>query len=241
MQLVVDIREKEPVKTAIKDVFETVLFEQMDVGDIGVRGSNGEWLVIFERKTVRDLAASINDGRYREQKIRLMSVIEPLWKGYIIEEAFPEAGIRFPGSRRVITKGAYCSVLLGLSMRDGMKVFQTDSLNGTVELLKSLMRKLPEYVKASESNGDDEQTVYQASLVKAVQVKKKQNLTAETCFIAQLTQIPGMSFNMATAVAASFSTMTAVAHASQGELEGIIVGKRKLGPVLAKRVKEYIQ
>ena len=45
--------------------------EQLAVGDIILENDKGEVVIIFERKTLYDLAASIRDGRYNEQSFRL--------------------------------------------------------------------------------------------------------------------------------------------------------------------------
>ncbi len=45
--------------------------EQLAIGDIILEDDKGEVIIIFERKTLYDLAASIRDGRYNEQSFRL--------------------------------------------------------------------------------------------------------------------------------------------------------------------------
>ena len=42
----------------------------LDLGDIVIQ--NGDDAIVIERKTIADLAASIQDGRHREQKARLI-------------------------------------------------------------------------------------------------------------------------------------------------------------------------
>ena len=63
--------------------------ENMPLGDAGIYSDNGEELVLFERKSLTDLAASIKDGRYSEQSMRLASVNTPNHHIiYIIEGSF---------------------------------------------------------------------------------------------------------------------------------------------------------
>jgi len=45
--------------------------KNLDIGDIIIY--NGSYKLIIERKTINDLVSSIKDGRYREQKMRLLS------------------------------------------------------------------------------------------------------------------------------------------------------------------------
>ena len=51
-----------------------ILIEQLELGDIIFRiNDNDEVKYIIERKSVSDLYSSIKDGRYREQKVRLLA------------------------------------------------------------------------------------------------------------------------------------------------------------------------
>ena len=71
-EVIIDNRE-----TKIKDYFSNQInnidlfkFENLDIGDIVIK-YNGVVKYIFERKTLRDLAESIKDNRYHEQKQRM--------------------------------------------------------------------------------------------------------------------------------------------------------------------------
>ena len=61
-----------------------VYFGNLDLGDY-VFKMNGSVVCIIERKTVEDLANSIRDGRYREQKARLFSQYDPRQIMYLVE------------------------------------------------------------------------------------------------------------------------------------------------------------
>ena len=76
--LLIDYREK-----SLKTYFETFDFtndkhlkniilkiENLDLGDIIIK-KDEKVILIIERKTLQDLYSSINDGRYKEQKVRL--------------------------------------------------------------------------------------------------------------------------------------------------------------------------
>ena len=234
------MREKGEVHDAFRAAGVPFVAEAMDVGDIVVRDADTKaYRVIIERKTCKDLAASINDGRYKEQKLRLMTVSCPC-KGYLIEGTYPEEGIAFPSARggktRCVAKTTYYSVLVGTTVRDGMQVFQTESLAHTVTFIAQMLKKLPSY--AVTATADD----YQEALVNTVRTKKKENLTPAVCYTAQLAQVPGMSYSMAQAVQRAYPTMRALLNsATEADLKALRVSeKRKLGPVLAKRLLEYV-
>jgi ERCC4-type nuclease len=73
--LILDNRENELIKI-FRSCFSQVFVSQLDVGDIAIcqmKDKSAKILAIFERKTVNDMLASLKDGRYKEQKLRLMS------------------------------------------------------------------------------------------------------------------------------------------------------------------------
>ena len=67
LELVIDQREQKIKKLWTGDA----TYEALDIGDFVFRCGN-ETILIIERKTASDLAASIRDGRNREQKARLL-------------------------------------------------------------------------------------------------------------------------------------------------------------------------
>ena len=86
LELIYDSRElklKELFNASKPDYIE-LKESYLDLGDIIFKHNNNEVLVI-ERKTLSDLYSSIQDGRYKEQKIRLMSQYNREQIVYLIE------------------------------------------------------------------------------------------------------------------------------------------------------------
>jgi len=53
-----------------------VSFQGLDIGDVQLRSSEtDEIMYIIERKSISDFYSSINDGRYREQKARILGSV----------------------------------------------------------------------------------------------------------------------------------------------------------------------
>ena len=50
----------------------TITSNNLSIGDIIIKNGEKE-VVVFERKSIPDLASSIQDGRYNEQSLRLNS------------------------------------------------------------------------------------------------------------------------------------------------------------------------
>ena len=76
MKIKVDIREKKliPLLKALNKDYNydiEIIVERLDLGDIIVTNDSNDELLIIERKSLNDLAASIRDGRYAEQSFRL--------------------------------------------------------------------------------------------------------------------------------------------------------------------------
>ena len=70
-----------------RDLLDVEINRILELGDIEINISNVDFTnkFIFERKTLTDLNASINDGRYKEQKHRLLSSYSNNAITYIIE------------------------------------------------------------------------------------------------------------------------------------------------------------
>ena len=66
----IDYREKALIKV-IKEKDIEFKESNLELGDIVFNDVSGNALLIFERKTLKDLASSIKDGRYHEQSMRL--------------------------------------------------------------------------------------------------------------------------------------------------------------------------
>jgi len=219
----VDTRERElipllawPVKT-------------LPVGDIWI-GLSGEEVMtgglVIERKSTNDLEASILDGRYREQRTRLTTYCQqrgarPL---YIIEGIMD----RLWGKLSEETLQKYLNRLM---LRYGVSVIHTDSLDSTTALCKTLANQISAdqaiFVAA------DPAAVSYSSTVK---VSKQGNMDARNFALCTLQGCPGVSNAVAEALLTEFETLTGVLAAEEAAIAAIAVGKRKVGPAVAKRL-----
>lgn len=114
--------------------------ETLALGDISIRRDEDdkEW-VLLERKTLKDLVASIKDGRYEEQSYRLTHSTSPDFQlhniCYVIEG--PLNTIRNPIERKMIL-GAMAS----LYFFKGFQVMRTSSVEDTAEWIATLALKI---------------------------------------------------------------------------------------------------
>jgi len=195
--------------------------QTMAVGDILVG------TLLIERKTIKDLEASVLDGRYREQKTRLLACCQE--KGfsplYILEGAFSSTTgrLQVPALMKLVAR---------LQYKHGIPVMQTASLEETATLVKALADYYTEdptnFVRSTEP----------LRAVDNVHVTKKVNAGDPKQFMmASLAQCPGISVKMAEAIQTAFPTWTLLMAADEkGIAEIVQANGRKVGPAIAKRL-----
>ena len=239
VHLVIDHREQ-----AIKDditgfdhLKDTIVWENLACGDFAIRGDDGTTYLLIERKTVRDLAASIKDGRYKHQKDVLLATSPPLGVYYVIEGAVPyspPAEILIDG----ISYSAILSCVLNTCIRDHIPVFITKDLKDTIGLITSIYSRIAK----------DPSKYLQPTSVQYEHVVKTTSkyIDKATCYEAQLCQIPGISMKTAKSIASKFSSMyqlcTAVSLNGSSALADIKVGggKRCLAENVKERIVDYL-
>jgi ERCC4-type nuclease len=225
--MLVDTREREMISR-----LAGVAVRTLPVGDIWI-GLSGEEVVaggvVAERKTVADLEASIMDGRYREQRTRLLTYCQergarPL---YIIEGSLDRIQGRF--TEEVLRK-----FLNRLQLRYGVAVIQTDSLDSTIGLCKTLEAQI-----TAEATVFVAQDGAQKDYAHTVSVSKRANREDPKAFASiVLQQCPGVSAAVADAILAQFGgTLAGVWVAAEADMAVCKLSeKRKVGPAVAKRL-----
>ena len=222
----VDIRERD-----LAPLLSPWPTKQLPVGDIWI-GLSGEDIapggIVAERKTVDDLEASILDGRYREQRTRLTTYTaanraRPV---YIIEGGMD----RMWGK---LSQQALQKYLNRLAIRYGVPVFHTESTQGTADLCRLLAAQIEE--DAATFLATDPASVAYTS---TVSVTKKGNKEDPRNFASCALQgCPGISAAAAEAILTAFKgSFEGVWAATEAELAAVQVGKRRLGPAVAKRL-----
>jgi ERCC4-type nuclease len=236
MSLLVDNRERHIIEELVRRGVPHQV-QTLDVGDFHIVSDAGV-LGIWERKTYADLASSLSDKRYLEQKHRIIASSAP-YKGYILEGQCPK------GTYHGLHPGAIDSIRIGLLCRDDIKVLSSDGLAHTVTILEKLMKKLPEYVSANPRDNSEQ---YRNALVdSSVSGVKKDNLTPELCYLSQLVQIPQISYASATSIQARYPNMAALVTAissdrqqAMGSISNLKVSDRRLGVSVANKVCDYM-
>ena len=196
--------------------------ERLPLGDIILHDPSqgqglglGRDIVMFERKTLADLAASIRDGRYKEQSFRLIetAAASGFHKHnivYIIEGDLA----RYDERHSRITKTALQSAMVSLLYYKGFSVVRTMNVGETAEFILNFADKVakegadgtkPAYDVGSGSD-DTTTTAAAAQAYSEVSAKKEKRdyITRENIGEIMLAQVPGVSAKMASAILAKY-------------------------------------
>jgi ERCC4-type nuclease len=205
--------------------------EQLHIGDIVFEDDSGSPILIFERKTLNDLAASIKDGRYTEQSFRLDK--EDIHNHniiYIIEGDIE----RYNEKRTHISKKTLMSSIFSLLYYKGFSVIRTNTIFETADsvvffadkydktciidktrkpyyeithsdsIIKECMKD-ESCVKNDKDKGKDESEKY----CDAFKGHKEKNeyITPDNINIIMLSCIPGINSKTATQIMSEYKTI----------------------------------
>ena len=207
-QIKIDNRERKLIESIEQQSLFPIIKENLDLGDIQfVHSEKQELLIVIERKTLTDLSTSIKDGRYKEQKNRLLhSIPGSVRKIYIFE------GTNFQEFH--LDKKIYHSVVVNSILRDNIHIYKTENVEDTLAFLQKIMKNLPEYVEEIQNPNYNQEI----DLCGIQQIKKK-NSNHETCFHNMLCGIPGVSIKISSLFVDEFKTIQQFMNYLLQELE----------------------
>ncbi len=246
----VDYREK-----YIKEYFEKnrdfeniVETKNLEIGDIIIY-INEKPTILIERKTVKDLASSITDGRLREQKFRISSSSIPKDKIiYLIEGELDE---KLYGR---VDKKTLQGSLINTMIRDDYKVYRTKDPKESVYFLVRLINKIRnDKSKLIKIENIKEEDKIRNEYCETVVLSKKGNMTPMTFNQVIFLQIPGLSARIVREIQKIYPsikdlvlTYENIEHIQEREelLEEILVptetGKqRRIGLIISKRIYDF--
>jgi ERCC4-type nuclease len=191
MELISDYRE-----THINNILtkKQIHFKSatLNVGDFKIV-YNETVKTIIERKTISDLVSSIIDGRYKEQSLRL-SCLDNLHAHNIIYIIEGDLNTYKPRTR--ITCDAIKSCMFALTYYKGFIVVNTKSQEETADYIKYVFDKICKHPKDQPYSENNRKEDY----VNVVKKVKRDNINKENINILMLSQIPGISANIAKSI-----------------------------------------
>jgi len=251
MKLILDCRERD-LKTACEiliksnDSFKDIFIdsENLELGDIIIRNNEGENVVIYERKSISDLVASIKDGRYTEQSYRLNSLdIHNHNIIYLIEgtvnKSSKDKQMIFSSMFSILYYKGF-SVMRSTSIEESAYVI----LNAFCKIIKE-KNKESYYRKKTAMEGETEEKSY-STVIKS---KKNANITPDNFGEISLCQIPSVNSVSAIAIMNKYKSLNNLIkciHENEDCLDGITYETdkklvRKISKTVIKNIVEFLK
>ena len=211
MKLIIDCRERD-LKTSCEtlkgscEIFKdiTIETENLELGDIIIRDNEGKNLVIYERKTISDLIASIKDGRYTEQSFRMNGLeLHNHNIVYLIEGNVTKTSKE---------KQTIFSAMFSVLFYKGFSVMRSTSLDESAYILLNAFYKIQKEkgksayytnkIQGAICEGEEEK-----SYSSVIKTKKNANITPDNFGEIVLCQIPSVNSVSAVAIMKKFGTL----------------------------------
>ena len=210
---------------------------QSDLDDINIIE------MIIERKSIKDLCASITDGRFREQKRRLFDSVKDVSKiTYIIEGNKKIQTVEGVEKQNMLSQIIIDGSILNLIYKHNYRVLQTENKLDTFNNILLLYKKF--------KNGD----IKNDNINKTIELVTKSKQISDNKLINQLCLISGVSSKTANVIIneIKFTTIQDIiemylSKSSEKEKEemlcNIIIDNskkiRKVGNALSKKIYYY--
>jgi ERCC4-type nuclease len=239
MKLLVDNREPKDIINILNSRVKHVELANLDIGDFIIKTDLDEIIMIFERKSLADLVASVKDGRYNEQSFRLSEYPLNNHNIYYIIEGNT---MNFCNRNSEPIQKMIFSSMLSLSYKKGFSLLHTSSSVETCEFIIRFMEKLElEKINIGDTIN---QSVNYSNIIK---VSKKSNITSENIGEIMLSQIPGVSMVVAQTIFQNYKTMTNLISSLREDsksLDNILIeyknGQRKISTTIKKNILEFL-
>ena len=242
-----------------------IVSENLPLGDIIICDDDGTERVIIERKSLNDLAASICDGRYKEQSFRLNQCsIHNHHIYYLIE-----GQLKTYKSYSRIDKRALLSSMVSISYFKGFSIHKTNDMQESAEWILQFADKLgrergvpssPVNPAAAEEKKENENQAENQDVVSAetdtssssyslhMKRVKKNNITPENIGEIMLSQIPNVSVPTAISIMKKFKTITSLITSLQNDehclddvrLESDSGKERKINKTSISSIRKYL-
>ena len=239
--MIIDFREKDILKYCNEQLNGRNIEIKTDnllLGDIQIDK------LLIERKTINDLAASIVDGRYKEQSFRLLKALEEGYKVFYFIEGNMDL---YTGA---ISKNTLVSTIYSLTNK-GFQVLLTKNSKDTAFFILQFAEKMKKEsqkdekmkkIEHCEKDEADEKITYE-NTQGVVQTKKNKNITKDNISVFMLCQIPGISTTTAGVLLEKYGHLSKLIIAMKenlNEFEQFRHNGKKLNKNIIKNLNEYL-
>jgi len=226
----------------------TLTSENLILGDIIICDDDGIEMLIIERKTLNDLAASIGDGRYNEQSYRLMN--DKTHNHHIIYLLEGDIEMYVPKYTRIDKKALYSAMTM-LQLYKGFSLFRTNTQVETSVWLLHMTDKIGRekaksqfYYNKIDGSGNMVPSENYSTVIKRA---KKSNIDENNIGEIMLSQIPSVSNNVAQLIMSKYKNiLTLIDNLKQDEkclddLKMNCNGKeRKISKTSVANIKKFL-
>ena len=257
VKLIIDYREKK-ILNYFKEHKHKEYIEKKNllIGDVIFEYENKKILTI-ERKTIKDLISSITDGRYKEQKYRLLKNNDKNNIFLLLEGEIEE--IKFGNIKKKNIFGAIINTIF----RDEINIYKAFDIEETCFFLETILNKLikkeiKNLNKLFRSNNEvkiENNDETEKSYCETLKLSKKANLTPKVFNELILLQIPGISKMFIKGIFSKYKSIKDLIliymdeNLTKKEKETLLKDikiktenkkERKIGPVISKRIYEFL-
>jgi ERCC4-type nuclease len=207
----------------------------LDVGDIRL-SYNDNLIALIERKTLTDLGQSITDGRYRDQKKRILDNY-PKPKVLYIVEGNIFSNVVSSSSKFGLPADRIRGAIINTLMRDNIKVVCVNDLEGTImflsELCTRVLRDPSKYCNMEENVCVTSMPIH----------TKSSYMTKETFSANVLSLIPGVSYQTAQLIMGYYTDLKhMILSCTEEDIAAIRLNSgRRVGPKLAHRIVDFLK
>ena len=204
-------------------------FKNLDIGDI-LCYVKDELKLIIERKTISDLYSSIKDGRYHEQKTRLLSNYSNNNIIYLLEGDIQQ-------HKKMFNIDIIYGSVVNTILRDKIKIIFSKDLDESIKFIKLLENRI---INKPEFFCDKVECDY----TNTIKLKKKDNVTPKLYQIGLIAQIQGLSITKAKIIIEKYGNLCNLIEFLRSddlkELEDLKVNNRRLGTKAVSKMKEFL-
>lgn len=223
--------------------------KRLDLGDVEVRGEIGR--ILFERKSWNDLVSSLRDGRYAEQKTRLLAERERaiadgtrLRVVYLIETSRVPA---YDDKTNGMPNNQPFAALTKMALRDGITTMFCANAADAAKMIAYAVR-------AADKGGLDGAAhaaeVAASGYAGTVKFSNKRKNADDNMFEIMLASLTGVSGKKASAIADAYASPAALVRAYEAlkasgandknlnaMLADVPVADKRLGPALSAKIR----
>jgi ERCC4-type nuclease len=246
VRVIIDMREDALWNILEPEVGYQLEKAPLDIGDIAffVKDTNETYkeVAILERKSAEDLGSSQRDGRYREQRARLLTKKGTgVSIGYVLEMPVWSSDLSRSWCRGVFKEVHLLNAIMRLQLRYGIPVFQVRDMEETAMWVRHIAKALVADPNVFQDGLAESSASAAAAYTDALHVKKAANRSADRGLSILLRTVQGVGPTAADAILKYVGSagFPGFFNLSETQLATIPIGaKRKIGPAVAKSLWE---